>query len=118
MARVVWYVPDHESFGHFILSEQIRKPVKEVCHLIAIRAGELAPRSAVDDDGEHMADKFEVESDGVMTVAENPRVRELVTNGDPASVANEFGGRRNKRHRMLGRAGAAFGDFKPDGGPK
>lgn len=111
--------PDHKSFGEFILSDQIRDPVAEVCGDIASLAGVWAPRrkSGITPPGEAMADNFKVERNaGVLKVAGNLRVMCHVYNSKPSAAPNEFGSKRNKRHRMLGRAGAAYGDFKPDGG--
>ena len=53
---------------------------------------------------------------GIMRVAGNFRVKVEVYNNEEAALI-EFGGRGLQRQRPLGRAGAAFGDFKPEGGP-
>jgi hypothetical protein len=105
------YIPDHKSFGEFMLSDQSRDFTEQVAGDISDLAGHLAPkdsRSAV-----HMADQFRVVREGgTMVVDGNPRVEVHVINSDKAAAPNEFGGANNKRHRMLARAGAAFGDFK------
>jgi hypothetical protein len=120
MVRRIRYSPDHRSFGEFMVSEQMRDVTAEVCADIADRAKEYAPRRKSRGnvpDGAAMADRFEVKREaGVLKVSGNMRVMCEVFNEAPSAAANEFGGKRNKRHRMLGRAGAAFGDFKPDGG--
>lgn len=118
--RWVVFKPDHKSFGEFIRSDQVRDVTAEVAKDIATRAGMLAPRRKSRGnvpDGAAMADSFQVNKDaGVIKVSGNVRVKVEVFNNRPSAAPNEFGGPRNKRHRMLGRAGAEFGDFKPDGG--
>lgn len=118
--RRVIYVPNHESFAEFILSDQVRDPTEEVAKDIAAVAKGLSPVSnrGGDQDGRRMRDQFSViRSAGVITVAGNPRVLVEVINPARSAAPNEFGTKRTKRHRMLGRAGAMFGDFKPEGGP-
>jgi hypothetical protein len=108
------YRPDHKSFGAFILSEEVRDAVAEVAKDIAPVAGRLAPRS--ESDGPHMADQFRVNREaGTIKVSGNVRVQVDVYNEDPAAAPNEFGTRRNERHRMLVRAAEPFGDFKDHG---
>lgn len=120
MARRVRFVPDHRSFGEFMRSDQMRKPTAEVAHAISERAGELSPRrksSGNAPEGEALADSFHVNIEaGTLKVAGNVRVKVEVFNSKPSAAPNEFGSKRNKRHRMLGRAGSEFGDFKPEGG--
>ena len=118
----VWFKPDHKEFGQFIRSDQMRDATTEVARDIAKLAGVYAPRrkSGTPPEGTSMADQFEVnENAGFLKVERNVRVKVEVFNSARSAAPNEFGGRGkagNKRHRMLGRAGAAFGDFKPDGG--
>lgn len=65
-----------------------------------------------------MKDRFEViRNAGLMKVSGNLRVKVEIENNARSAAPNEFGTKRNKRHRMLGRAGAMFGDFKPEDGP-
>jgi hypothetical protein len=119
MARRVRYKENRRSFGEFMLSEQVRDPVAEVAHDIAKLASVYAPRrkSGAPPDGTAMADQFRVQREaGTMKVSGNRRVQVDVTNSARSAAPNEFGSKNNHRHRMLGRAGAAFGDFKPDGG--
>lgn len=111
--------PDHKSFGRFIRSDQMREVTAEVARDIASKARDLAPRRKHGDvpEGVAMADRFEVNREaGYIKVAGNIRVKVEVYNSARSAAPNEFGGKRNARHRMLGRAGAAFGDFKPRGG--
>lgn len=113
------YVPNHASFGAFMKSDQMRDPTREVAHDIAATAREFSPVSqrGGEQDGRRMRDQFKVVSAGFLRVAGNFRVAEEVINDARSAAPNEFGTRKNKRHRMLGRAGAKFGDFKPEGGP-
>ena len=115
MARHVWFKPDHESFGKFILSEQVRDPVEKVAQAIAKRAGELAPRrkSGVVPEGAAMADSFRVKREaGTIKVSGNVRVKVEVFNSKRSAAPMEFGNDHVGRgHRMLGRAGAEHGDL-------
>lgn len=114
------YVANHRSFGAFMRSSQMRDVTHKVAKDIAIMARELSPVSqrGGDQDGLRMRDQFKVErGTGFMKVSGNIRVMVEVVNEARSAAPNEFGTRRNKRHRMLGRAGAHFGDFKPEGGP-
>lgn len=127
MARRATYKENHESFGAFILSEQMRDVTTEVARDIARLAGQLAPRrKGGTSDGVPMADQFRVNREaGTFRIDRYTRVKVEVFNSARSAAVNEFGVRdstpgedgdttRNRRHRMLGRAGAAFGDFKPD----
>lgn len=119
--RRTHYVPNNRSFGAFILSDQMRDVTAEVAEDIADLAKTLSPTSSRggEQDGERMRDQFEVERNaGVLKVSGNLRVMVIVSNNARSAAPNEFGTRRNKRHRMLGRAGARFGDFKPEDGPR
>jgi hypothetical protein len=120
--RRVVFRPDHSKdngFGGFILSDQVRDVTEEVAKDIAALAKQYAPRrkAGIVPDGTAMADRFKVKKDaGTIKVAGNIRVKVEVFNEAASAAPNEFGNKRNKRYRMLGRAGAAFGDFKPEGG--
>lgn len=117
----VKYVENRRSFGAFMRSDQMRDVTVEVARDIAALAKELSPESrrGGDQSGVRMRDQFEVERDaGLMRVGGNLRVMVIVSNNARSAAPNEFGTSRNKRHRMLGRAGAAFGDFKPEDGPR
>ena len=119
-AKRVWYVPNHRSFGAFMRSEQMRSVTYEVSLDIAALAKDFSPVSqrGGNQDGERMRDQFRVlRNVGNMNVGGNWRVMVWVVNDARSAGPNEFGTRNNARHRMLGRAGAAFGDFKPEGGP-
>lgn len=117
------YVANNASFGDFIMSEQVRDPVADVAEAIAEQAKDFSPESSRGgtQEGRRMRDQFVVEREaGSITVGSrhrNRRVLVIVSNNARSAAPNEFGTRKNKRHRMLGRAGAMFGDFKPEGGP-
>lgn len=111
----VRFVPDHKSFGEFILSERMRDAVVEVCEDIRDVARDLAPRrkAGTVPDGTAMADRFKINREaGTMKVDRARRVKVEIYNEATSAAPNEFGNKRVKRHRMLGRAGAMFGDFK------
>lgn len=113
------FVPDHKSFGRFIRSKQMRDAVVEVAEDIADLAGHYAPRrkKGRPPEGTAMADQFKVNRNaGTLKVHRAHRVKVEVFNSARSAAPNEFGGKHNARHRMLGRAGAAYGDFKPEGG--
>lgn len=118
MARErVWYKPDHKEFGEFMRSDQMRDVTAKVAGDISDRAGKRAPRrkSGEVPDGAAMADQFKVdEGAGYLKVSGNVRVMVNVYNEARSAAPNEFGSKRNKRHRMLGRAGSEYGDFKGD----
>lgn len=122
----ITYRPNNRSFGAFMRSSQAREPVIEAAQDVADLAGEYAPRRKDKGrvpDGAAMADSFKVNKQpvqvpytpGQMVVGisrPNARVFVEVYNERPSAAPNEFGNKRNKRHRMLGRAGAAIGEFK------
>ena len=116
----VKYVPNHRSFGAFMRSDQMRDVTVEVAEDIRALAKEFSPQSTRGgtQEGLRMRDRFEIiRNAGLLKVGGNLRVLVEIENDARSAAPNEFGTRRNKRHRMLGRAGAAFGDFKPEGGP-
>lgn len=116
----VKYVPNNRSFGAFMRSDQMRDVTEKVAKDIAALARQLSPQSkrGGDQQGLRMRDQFRVKRNaGLLKVNGNLRVRVLVENPARSAAPNEFGTRRNKAYRMLGRAGARHGDFKPEGGP-
>lgn len=119
-SRRVWYKPNHRSFGAFMKSDQMRDVTAEVAEDIAGTAKDLSPVSkrGGNQDGLRMRDQFSVVKDaGLIKVDRNLRILVEVVNPARSAAPNEFGTSKNKRHRMLGRAGAKYGDFKPEGGP-
>lgn len=116
--RRVVFRPDHKSFGEFITSERMRGVVAQVAKDIADLAGKYAPRrkSGQVPDGAAMADSFKVNREaGTIFVGKdypNKRVMVHVYNEKRSAAPMEFGNEHVKGHRMLGRAGAVFGDFK------
>lgn len=118
----VRYVPNHRSFGAFIKSDQMRAAVVEVATVIAAAAAGHTPPSSGGEDSTGLHDEvkggFKVKPNaGLLEVGGNRRVVVEVTNDVRGSALVEFGARGLTRVRMLGRAGAENGDFKPDGGP-
>lgn len=121
------YVPNHSSFGAFLRSDQMRDVTEDVAKDIAAvaRTGVADHQRDDAEDGrastglhERVRAGFRVKRmAGLMKVSGNLRVKVEVENPVDGSALIEFGARGLPRQRMLGRAGAAFGDFKPDGGP-
>ena len=108
------YVPDHASFGAFMLSGQMKAPVKEVASAIMEYAVVLTPRGKASKIGSHLADSYSKHASTAVVNGE-PRVSYVITNDSEYAAAWEFGSITTARRRMLGRAGAAFGDLKPEG---
>lgn len=112
--RRVVYRPNNESFGEFMVSEQMRDVTAEAAGDVVAIVREIAPRS--DGPGPHMADEYHVDREaGERRIGRNIRVRVDVFNTNPAAAANEFGTRRNRRSRPLGRAAALVGEFHDHG---
>ena len=116
------YVPNHRSFGAFMRSDQMRDVTEDVAKDIAKTAG----GNVKDEPGaeEHTGLHAKVRAGfktkrnaGLMKVGGNFRVKVTVT-GAEGSALLEFGARGLQRQRMLGRAGAKYGDFKPEDGPR
>lgn len=101
------YKPDHESFGRFMLSMQMQKPVTAVAEAVKAVAVERTPKATGS-----MASSYEVNELPAVTVAGSPRVASEVRNSDEAAPAVEFGGKRNEAIRPLGSAAADFGDVR------
>lgn len=116
------YKPNHRSFGAFMRSDQMRDVTARVATDIAIAAGALTGPAAPDEPEDLLArvkEGFKVKKNaGLMKVGGNLRVRVDVVNNVDGSALFEHGARQIARRRMLGRAGAKFGDFKPEGGPQ
>lgn len=117
------YVPNHRSFGAFMKSEQMRDVTEQAAKDIARRAMQLTPPSngGHDTRGLHsrVRNGFTVRREaGFLRVAGNIRVMVLVENDVEGSALLEFGARNLHRLRMLGRAGAEFGDFKGPNAPE
>lgn len=118
------YVPNRRSFGVFIKSDQVRDPTVEAAQDIALAAADnVAPRTAKEirnSRGLHdrVRKGFRVKKKaGLIKVAGNLRVKVEVYNNADGAALIEFGGRGLRRQRPLAKAGAEFGDFKPEGGP-
>lgn len=117
--RRVRYREDHKSFQAFMLSDQMRDVTAEVADDIRDAARDLAPRRKAGKPkaGTAMADRFKVKKQAgdIVVGIDYPNARVLVEiyNDARSAAPNEFGGSRNKRHAMLRRAGARYGDLKP-----
>lgn len=115
------YVPNHRSFGAFIKSDQMRDVTEEVAKDIAVTArGFVSEGGGENSRGLHdrVRGGFKVKRNaGMLKVGGNLRVKVTVVNDVEGSALTEFGARGLERDRALGRAGAMFGDFKPEGGP-
>ena len=115
------YVMNNRSFGAFIRSDQVRDPTEEAAKdIAALAAANVRGGGGERSTGLHerVRKGFKVKrNSGLMKVAGNLRVKVEVVNNAEGSALLEFGGRGLPRQRMLGRAGAVFGDFKPESGP-
>lgn len=117
-ARVM-YKPNHRSFGAFIRSEQMRRVTVRVAMDIARAAQARTPSSKPNADehtGLHqrVKDGFRVKKVPVpknLKIGGNLRVNVMVVNDVDGSALVEFGANGVPRQRMLGGAGADFGDF-------
>ena len=113
------YVPNHPSFGAFIRSDQVRDPVVEVAEDIAASAAAKVGDGSAGGLHDRIRKRYKVKRRaGLIKVHRALRVKVEVFNNEPGSALVEFGARNIERDRPLGRAGAEFGDFKPEGGPK
>lgn len=119
--------PGYGTFGEFMVSDQMRKPVFRAAVDIVAIAKTLVDRSKDERDG-HYTDKFSIHSGGLQTVVgkrRNPRVMVQISNSAKNAVAVEFGsgppatgpstgeereqGGWSKAKRPLGRAGVKVG---------
>jgi hypothetical protein len=102
------YKPNHKDFAAFMMSRQIAKPVEEIAEAVKGVAIPLTPEKTG-----AMRSKYEVSEIAPVVINGSPRRTFEVRNADPAAPAVEFGGKRNKAIRPLGRAAALFGDGSP-----
>ena len=113
------YVANHGSMAAFLVSKQVRDATENVANDIATLAKALTPVGD-GDNGVHLRDQFKViRNGGVQAVGAfgNVRARVTIMNPSPYAASHEFGGKNNSKSRMLGRAGAFFGDLK-EGQPR
>lgn len=99
------YKPNHQSFGKFMLSRQIKAPVTDIARLIAIDAEANTPRATGD-----LASSYEINDITPVIAGGNPRAAAEVRNRDRAAAPQEFGNKHVKGKRMLGKAASRFGD--------
>lgn len=104
------YKPDHKGMQEFMLSEQARQPCVEVAkQIVADLAVKVKRSSGTGGADGHLADSFKVnENAAPVTLGEAPRVGAEVYSEHPGAAPDEFGGKRNKPRRWLGRAGAKY----------
>lgn len=104
MPRRARYVADNgtgSGFGGFMLSSQIRQPVKQITRVMAAEASAT--------DGTEIAGSYDTEDGPAVMVAGNLRISERVTNNHPKAAAFEFGsGEANE--------GATGPNERPQGG--
>lgn len=116
--RFAIFREDRKSFQKFILSDQMRDPVALVAQAILADAKASTPRSkGKKRKGErHVQDSYSLRKKaGSLVVGDAfpyARVKVEVRNNARRAATLEFGTRISKKYRMLGRAGAKFGDFK------
>ena len=113
------YVANHGSMAAFLVSKQVRDATEHVANDIAALAKALTPVGD-GDNGVHLRDQYKVvRNGGVQAVGKfgSVRVRVTITNPSAYAASHEFGGKNNPKSRMLGRAGAFFGDLK-EGPPR
>jgi hypothetical protein len=99
------YVANHEDFGRFMLSPQIKRPTKDIATLIALDAAVDTPV----DEGD-LAASYEVNDVTPVVAGGNPRAAMEVRNRDRAAAPQEFGNKHVKGKRMLGKAASKYGD--------
>lgn len=118
----VKYVMNNRSFGAFMKSEQMRRVTVRVAMDIARSAQARTPsekEGAREHTGLHQRVKegFRVKrepSARFLKVGGNLRVKVEVVNVAAGSALVEFGARGVPRQRMLGSAGAQYGDMHSD----
>lgn len=110
MANLVRYVPDHKSFGAFMVSPQVAYPVIQITAKVAKTARYNTPLGP---GPVHMRDQYR-ESTKVIAIGRrrNKRIAGIVKNTSPHAAAVEFGNSHAKGQRPLGRAAAMYGEFK------
>jgi hypothetical protein len=99
------YRPNHSDFGEFMLSQQIKRPTKEIAELIKLDAISETPVKTGD-----LADSYEVNDVTPVVAGGNPRAAFEVRNRNEAAAPQEFGNKHVKGQRMLGKAASKFGD--------
>jgi hypothetical protein len=99
------YKPNHRSFEEFMLSRQIKSPVREIAELIKADAAANTPVKTGD-----LAGSYEVNDVTPVVAGGNPRAAYEVRNSDPAAAPQEFGNVHVKGQRMLGKAASRYGD--------
>lgn len=110
MATKAIYKPDHAGMQAFMLSDQARQPCIEVAERIvadlAVKVKRSKGTGGVDG---HLADSYKVNKNPApVTLGEAPRAGAEVYSDHPAAAPEEFGGKKNRPRRWLGKAGNRY----------
>lgn len=115
--RTAVYVPNHRSFGAFMISDQMRDVTAEAARDMTTAMRAASP-SASPGAKEHTGLHARVKAGYVMNrnagtfrIKGNVRVLVEIVNEAPGAALVEFGGRNIRRRRTMGRVGARFGDW-------
>lgn len=114
--EVVKYVPDHKSFGAWIMSEEMRNLVTPVAVEIAAEATATAPEPSEDTRPEAASKAvYTVDREaGSTVIGGNARVVLRVSgDGEPAQRAEFAYSEGGDRYFNLRRAAARYGNWKP-----
>lgn len=106
------FKPDHKGIGRFMLSEQARRPAVQIAHEIIPVAKASTPIQSGDLVGSYKVDE---RPPPAFVLPGGYRAVAKVTNTAPHAAAVEFGNKRSRARRMLGRAAAQFGDYHSTG---
>lgn len=114
--EVVKYVPDHKSFGAWIMSEEMRSMVMPIAVEIAVQATATAPAPSEDTRPEAaMKAVYTAQREGgSKMVGGNMRIVVKVEgDGEPAERAEFSYDEDGSRRFNLRRAASRFGSWKP-----
>ena len=104
------YKKDLAGMQAFMLSEQARQPCVEVAERIVADLAVKVKRSKGSGGADgHLADSYKVDKNSApVTLGEAPRVGAAVYSEHPAAAPEEFGGKKNRPRRWLGKAGNRY----------
>jgi hypothetical protein len=101
------YIKNLPEMQKFMLSEQARRPCIQVAQAIVADLAVTVTRSR--NTGTHLADDYHVnEHPAPFVMGGTPRAGAEVYSSNSAAAPEEFGGRKNKPRRWLGKAGAKY----------
>lgn len=106
------YKPDHRGIGRFMVSEQARRPAIRIAHkIVPVAKADTPVQDGV------LINSYEVDErpPNVFVLPGGYRSVAKVVNTAPHAAAVEFGNKRSRARRMLGRAAARFGDYQSTG---